>query len=282
MFALVLCRHEYRIATARPFDRVARPGSPDMSFAPDNIPDALKWGLDEIATIRSVEDGVRVTTHCMYPSNGLVQVTVRGGARTIIASDEGGGVEEALSAGIPLKEYDRGLGHLVRDQGLFIKKGIVFTPQMPLEAAPLAVLLVANASQEVARWLYEHTKIKRSRDFRTLLAEFLKSRFDDRVEHNAVIFGHSNKPHRFANVISFSNGRRLIVDPVTNEPSSINARVVANLDVKATENPAIEQRIVYDDDEHWAPADLNLLQVGANVIPYSRSSDVIERLAARA
>jgi hypothetical protein len=153
---------------------------------------------------------------------------------------------------------------------------------MPLEAAPLAVLLVANASQEVARWLYEHTKIKRSRDFRTLLAEFLKSRFDDRVEHNAVIFGHSNKPHRFANVISFSNGRRLIVDPVTNEPSSINARVVANLDVKATENPAIEQRIVYDDDEHWAPADLNLLQVGASVIPYSRSSDVIERLAARA
>jgi hypothetical protein len=41
-------------------------------------------------SVGDVDDALRVTTHCMYPSNGLVQVTVRGGANTIVASDEGG------------------------------------------------------------------------------------------------------------------------------------------------------------------------------------------------
>lgn len=250
-----------------------------MSFAPENILGAIRLGLDEIAAVKRVADGWRVTTHCMYPSNGLVQVTIRGGAHTVVASDEGGAIGEALSAGIPMRDYDHAVARLVRDQGLLIKEGVIFTPQVPIEAAAVAILHVANASQEAARWLYEHTKIKRTRDFKALLADFLKRRFDDRVAHNAVIIGHSNKPHRFANVISFPDGRRLIVDPVANEASSVNARVVANLDVKATHDPMLRQRIVYDDEEDWTAADLNLLQVGATVIPFSRSSEVIERLA---
>jgi hypothetical protein len=58
-------------------------------------------GLDEMAVVKRVGYGVRVTTHCMYPSNGLVQVMVRGGVSTVVVSDEGGAMEEALAAGIP-------------------------------------------------------------------------------------------------------------------------------------------------------------------------------------
>jgi hypothetical protein len=248
--------------------------------------DKMHWLLayhcfDPKLAIKQVEDGLRLTTHCMYPSNGRVQVTVRGGTSTVVASDEGGALGEALAAGIPMKDFSRQLAHLVRDQGLLFKDGVIFTPQMPIGAAPLAVLLVANASQEIARWLYEHMKIKRSRDFKKMLAAFLKETFDDRVTATTIV-GHSHKAHKFANVISFANGTRLIVDPVANEPSSINARVVANLDVKATNDPLIDQRIVYDDEEEWTPADLNLLQVGAFAVPFSRSSEVIGRLAAGA
>lgn len=250
-----------------------------MSFAPDSIYEPLVDGLHRMAAIKQIDRGWRVVTHCMYPSNGLVEVTVRGGVRTIVASDEGGAFGEALSAGIPVRDYSRMLTHLVKDQGLLMKAGVIFTPQVPIEGAALSVLLVANASQEVARWLFDHTKVKRTRDFRVMLAEFLRRRFEDRLEHNAVIVGHSNKPHRFANMISFGDGRRLIVDPVTNEASSINARVVANLDVKARNDPALNQRIIYDDEERWAASDLNLLQVGAITVPFSRSHEVIERLA---
>jgi hypothetical protein len=114
-----------------------------------------------------------------------------------------------------------------------------------------------------------------------VLAEFLKLTFDDRVSHNAIIVGHSNKPHKFAKVL-LPNGRRLIVDPAAHDASSINARVVSNLDVRAIRDPLLEQRIVYDDKEDWTPADLNLLQVGATVVPFSRSSEVIRRIAASA
>ena len=253
-----------------------------MSSAIENILDSVRSGLAVLASLRPVDDGVRVTTHCMYPSNGLVQVTVRGGVGTVVASDEGGAMSEALAAGIEVAEHYRGIAHRLRDQGLFMKEGVVFTPKVPLEAAPVAVLHVANASQETARWLFDHARIRRTRDFKAMLADFLKKIFDDQVSNNSIIVGHSNKPHRFANIISLSNRRKLIVDPVSNEASSINARVVANLDVRATDNPLITQRIVYDDEDNWTPADLNLLQVGAIVVPFSRSSEVIGRIAANA
>jgi hypothetical protein len=249
-----------------------------MSFAPD-ILKVAHHGLSELASIRRVDDGIVATTHCMYPSNGLVQVTVRGGEETIVASDEGRAFGEALSAGIEVRDYDRSLSHLVKDHGLILKGSVIYTPRMPIVATPLAILLVANASQEVARWMYDHVKIKRTRDFRAMLSDFLEKRFDNRVSHNTPVVGHSNKRHRFANVIDLGHERKLIIDPVSNEPSSVNARVVANLDVKAVGNPNIIQRIIYDDEDDWSPADLNLLQVGAVVVPFSRASEVIERLA---
>jgi hypothetical protein len=245
---------------------------------PDFLLTEVLVELPKLVSAKRVHDGVVATTHCMYPSNGLVQVTIRGGEDTIVASDEGGAFGEALSAGIPVKDYDRTLGALVKEHGLLLKDGVIHTPRMPLKATPLAILLVANASQEVARWMYDHVKIRRTRDFKAMLAEFLTKKFDDRVSHNAVVFGHSNKPHRFANVISLGDERKLIVDPVANEASSINARVVANLDVQSLKNPKIIQRIVYDDEDDWSPADLNLLQVGAIAVPFSRAGEVIERL----
>lgn len=252
-----------------------------MSKAPDLITLAQS-GLSELASIARVEDGIVVTTHCMYPSNGLVRVTVRGGDQTIVASDEGGALGEALAAGIEVKDYDRALSHLVNEHGLIIREGVIYTPQMPIVSAPLAILLVANTSQEVARWMFDHVKIKRTRDFKALLSDFLTKRFDKRVAHNEFVMGHSNKRHKFANVIDLGHDRKLIVDPVSNDASSINARVVANLDVKANEDPNIIQRIVYDDEDDWSPADLNLLQVGAIAVPFSRSGEVIERLAVAA
>lgn len=252
-----------------------------MSFAPD-----LAWligrDLEKLASIERVSDGVRVTTHCLYPSNGLVRVTVRAGTETAVVSDDGAGLGEALAAGIPVRNYTNALSHLVADQGLLLKDGMIFTPMIPLDAASLAILHVANASQEVARWLYDHLHVKRSRDFRVVLAEFLKAKFEERLVRNAVIVGHSQKPHRFANVVDLPGGSKLIVDPVTHEASSINARVVANLDVKANNDHRVHQRIVYDDDESWSAADLNLLQVGAFAVPFSRSAEVIGKIASSA
>jgi hypothetical protein len=251
-----------------------------MSEILDTIAETVTRGMRDIATIEMMDDGVRFTTHCMYPSNGLVRVTIRGGRETIYASDEGEAVGEALSAGATLKDPDRILRGLVRAQGLEISNGIIRSSRMPLEAAPLAILSVSNTSRDVAHWLYDHHKIRRDRDFRKMLSDFLKTSFEERVAAAAIV-GKSHKTHKFQNVISFPNGRRLIIDSVANDPSSINARVVAHLDVRNTNDATLDQRIVYDDEEKWSPADLNLLQVGASVIPFSRAPEVIQRAAER-
>lgn len=247
----------------------------------DAIASSIDRGMRDVSSIEMVEDGVRFTTHCMYPSNGLVRVTVRGGRESLYATDEGEAVGEALSAGATLTNPDKLLRGLVRANGLEIERGIIHSKRMPLEAAPLAILSVANAARDVAYWLYDHHRIRRERDFRHLVAEFLKNSFEDRVSAASIV-GKSNKPHKFANVISFPNGRRLIVDTVANDPQSINARVVANLDVRSINDPSLDQRIVYDDDEKWSPSDINLLQVGAHVVPFSEAPHVIKLAAERA
>ena len=239
----------------------------------------LEGSLRELVTVRPFDDGLQVTTHCMYPSNGLVRVMVRGGRDTLVASDEGEALGEALAAGIEVRNPDKMLRGMVREQGLLISGGVIHTPKMPTEAASLAVLHVANTAKEVAHWLYDHNRVKRSRDFRQVLSDLLSATFREHVTHNTTVVGASNKSHRFANIIYFSNGRRLIVDSVANEASSINSRIVANMDVKATNDPTIEQRIVFDEDDGWSAADLNLLQVGAVAVPFSRSSEVIARIA---
>jgi hypothetical protein len=250
-----------------------------MSYEPPDFADFIGHELTSLISMTRVSDGIRLTTHCMYPSNGFVQVTVRGGATRITASDEGGAFGEAIAAGIPVADYhNKSLAGMVREQGLTLKDGVIFTPLVPLEAAAVAILHVANASQEMARWFYEHSKIKRARDFRLLLSDFLRVSFSDRVRPERIV-GLSNKQHKFDNVLHLEAGRRLIIDSVANDASSINARVVANLDVKSIGDPLLEQRIVYDDEEIWTPADLNLLQVGAPAIPFSRSQEVIYRLA---
>jgi len=53
------------------------------------------------------------------------------------ASDEGGAVGEALGAGLPFKAYNGILAHLITDQGLLIREGVIFTPRIPIEAVSL-------------------------------------------------------------------------------------------------------------------------------------------------
>ena len=239
----------------------------------------LREELNRIAAWTPTEDGARVTTHCMYPSNGLVDVVVRVGRHSAVVSDDGGAMSEAMSAGINISPNDWQLQRLLSSQGLEIKKGIISAPQVPLAEVPVTILLVANAAKDVAAWRYDHAKVKRHRDFRKALGDLLSRTFEERLTRNAVVAG-KRKQHTFANVIILPSEDLLIVDPVSREPSSINARVVSNLDVAQAENPKIRQRLVYDDEDEWTPQDLGLLGiVGVPIVPFSRSPQVIQRIA---
>lgn len=234
--------------------------------------------LAEAFDVRAENDGVRVTTHCVYPSNGFVQVVVRGGKDTFFVSDEGGALQEIAAAGAEIQKPDKQVQHLVAPMGLMISGGVIRSPQCPAESISVAVALVANASKEVADWFFDHARIERQRNFRELVKKFLSAKFEN-VRHHEIIVGKSNKPHKFENLVLLPNGVRMIFDPVIYDPASINARVVANMDVRQAEYENLSQHIVYDDSDNWKVEDLNLLQVGAEVIPFSKATSALKALA---
>jgi hypothetical protein len=225
-------------------------------------------------------DGVRVSTHVLYPSNGTVSVVIRGGAASFMVSDDGGGVQELTSAGINATLSDRAIRAQLRFNGLQVERGAIITPLVPLEAIPAAILLVANASRTVAEWGLNHLAFSTVRNFKEDLAQLLDRYFHDQLRTDEMIVGRSNKPHKFGHVIYLGGDRKLLVDPVINDASSINSRVVANMDVKMAENPLIEQIIVYDDSLRWKSSDLKLLELGARTVAFSQAQPVLQRLRA--
>jgi hypothetical protein len=243
-----------------------------------DLKSSIESSLQRVFKVEASTDGLRVTTSCIYPSGGLVRVIVRSGRESLVVSDEGEAVGEAFSAGIEVHSVDRLLTKFVKLRGLSISKGVIQSGEIPIHEASIAIAQVANVAKDAASYLYEKGGIKKKRDFKYQISRFLEDNFRDRLAQDKLL-GASHKLHKFENVVSFSNGKKLIIDTVLHDASSINSRVVANLDVRSLQDPLVEQRIIFDDAELWPSADLALLQVGATLIPFSRHREAITRLA---
>jgi hypothetical protein len=241
------------------------------------IVDIVRDAILDVSSLQETSSGVRVTTHCMYPSNSLVSVYVNGGNNTFVVSDDGNAIKELTASGIDLQQSTKAISNYALMLGVAYKNGSLYTPQVSLKELSIAIILVANSSKELATHLLSNTKIKNKRNFKELVHQFLSNKFDlDKVKPMKFI-GESNKPHKFDNVIVLNNERKLIVDPVIKDAASINARVVANIDIKSKKLTGIEQRIIYDDEDDWTPSDINLLTIGATVIPFSKADLALQQ-----
>ena len=226
-----------------------------------------------------MDDGVRVSTHVLYPSNGAVSVVVRGGEDTFLVSDEGGAVSNISSSGIPAVFSDRMIGAQIRTKGLRVHDGSIMSPMVSLDDVPSAIMTVANASRTIADWGLARFPFVTPRNFREDLSALLGRHFHDNLKNDEAVIGKSNKPHKFGHVIYLQGARKLLIDPVVNDASSINARLVSNLDVRMNENPQISQLIVFDDRLKWKSSDLKLLELGAQTLAFSHAEPEISRLA---
>lgn len=243
-----------------------------------SIIEYVRNSLSTISHSQEINGVVRVSTQCMYPSNTLVSVFVEGGKNTFIVTDNGGAIKELASNGIDLQTSYKSIDQFVKSQGAIYSCGIISSPQATLKELPAAIILVANLSKELATYLLGHAKIKRKRNFKELVHNFLSDKFERQRVKTMEFIGDSNKSHRFENVIILNNERKLIVDPVVKDHASINSRVVANIDIKSKNISGIEQRIIYDDEEEsWSSVDINLLTLGAIVIPFSKADAALQR-----
>jgi len=243
--------------------------------------DTVRRAVRTVVRCDRAHDGVWVTTHCLYPSNSSVRVLVRGEADEFVVSDEGGAVDEVISLGLAFPDAERIIRRMARRQGLKVAKGQVYSPSVGVDGIGAAVILVANVSKEAAHWGVDHMGFSTPRNFRVELTKLIDGLVGPEIVHeqDGHLVGASNKPHRFEHMIRLS-GRIILIDPVMNDASSINAKVVAHLDVRGAEHRNLDQRLVYDDEAKWLAADLNLLRVGATPVPFSQMPEVLPRLVA--
>ena len=232
--------------------------------------------LQPFATYVEREDAVAVPTACMYPTNAWVTVYVRGGPNGAVVSDDGQAIEELTVQNREIHNPDRFLQRFCKRAGLEVKSGTINSPRIAGSQLPAAIAFVANASAEAVFWGMDKLRVRARRNLGEELERLLRTSLPKQtLEKDFEIEGKSARHYKFANAVRLSE-KFVLIDPVFPEPSSINARGIAHMDVSQKKDDSIIQRLIYDDDEDWKAPDLNLLQMAATVVPYSRADQVVE------
>ena len=124
--------------------------------------DEVAARMQSIQRFTPVENGVRVNTHCMYPSNDMVHVTVYGSGSSYIVTDSGRAVSQAEKAGAKIEKPDAfAKARDIKSQGLLMENGAIRSPVVELDAVPAAIMLVANASKEIADHIFNVYRLSR-------------------------------------------------------------------------------------------------------------------------
>lgn len=242
-----------------------RSGASGQGYAAMN----LEQQLLSLVRVHPIDGGWAVDTTCLLPTGEVVTVTVRGGDREATVSDDGLAVAEIENVGADLHDPDRSLRRYASRYGVNIKNGQFFL-RVPTDEAGAAVMLVANAVSDAVSSEISKARLTPVRDIRKALSDFLRMRLPQLGEHKDRLAG-KYATHEFQHVYEGSERKRkLIVDAVLPEPSSINSRIVAHIDVKQEYGHQIDQYIVFDDTARWTTDKLGLMQLAASLVPFSQ------------
>ena len=234
-----------------------------------NTAEYVHEAMAPFATYEERHGAVAVTTSCLYPSNAMVTVFVRGGPNGAVVSDDGRTIDELTALNREIPNADKFLYRFCRQTGLKAQEGKIVSPKITGNQLVATIAFVANASASAAAWGVEKLKLRRRRNLREELEKLLNQSFASaKIQRRRYIEGKSTRQYCFHNVIRL-DGRVLVIDPVTRDPNSINSHAIAHLDVSRLRNDTIIQRLVFDDEEKWNAADLNLLQMAATLVPFS-------------
>lgn len=236
--------------------------------------------LTLFSTFNKVQDAVVVQTHCLYPDNAIVAVWVRGSPEYgFVASDEGRAIDELTTCNREIPNVDRFLARFCQRGGLSASKGNIVSPRVGMQGLVSAILFVANASAEAVSKGLDALKSHRPRSLRRDLESVMIGTFpSQRIKRDVHLQGETSRYYRFEAEIDIGEGSRLLIDPVTPDANSINARHVAHYDFGRRSDARFIQHIVYDDRENWRAADLSLLQMAATIVPYSKAGSVLRRI----
>ena len=245
-----------------------------------NIAEHVNEALKPFSAHRESDGAVAVTTTCMYPSNALVTVFVRGAMNGAVVSDDGQAIDELTALNRDIPDADKFLHRFCNRSGMKSSKGVIFSPRIEWRQLPAAVAFVANTSVAAVTAGLQILKKRASRDLRKELDHVLFQSFPGhRIKKGFRVVGHSSRAYSFNAV--HVNTNILIMDPVGPDANSVNSRAIAHFDIGRNKDDTIIQRLIYDDHLQWKAADLNLLQAAAKVVPFSNIGPAVSEFVDR-
>lgn len=243
-----------------------------------SITEYVNEALKPFSTYQERHGAVPVTTTCLYPSNAMVTVFVRGGPNGAVVSDDGQAIDELTALNRDIPDADRFLYRFCRQSGMKAEKGVIFSPRIEWRQLSAAIAFVANTSAAAVTAGLQSLKTRRGRDLHKELDDLLFRSFpEDRIKRKFRVVGQSTRSYSLD--IVHVNSHILIVDSVVPDPNSIHSRATAHFDIGRRQDDSIIQHLVYDDEENWKAADLNLLQTVTTIVPLSQAEPVMREYA---
>ncbi|MFN7389255.1 hypothetical protein [Brevundimonas sp.] len=220
--------------------------------------------------------GLRVTTHCLYPSFDPVEVFVTPFGEGFIVNDGGGASASAWDHG--REGMDRCLAKASARFGVLAKGGVIEARASSADWLKAAILGVANASAAAAEAALERTVVVAERAMADRIFEALahvvpKASIAREFEHR----GSSGKNWRYDFGVS-ANDNLLLVNAVAPHHASISAKYVAFADTPDDEED-VRKLAVYS--KKLETADATLITQVATLVPVGSVERGVRRVLSR-
>lgn len=233
--------------------------------------EAVKIALEEYQEVKITDKGLRVPTHCLYPSFEQVFVFCVKHGEEIIVHDGNGAARSAWIHGASEKNISHALRTKANQYGMEVSERQIRTRINGMDWLWAGVVSVANTSAQAAyaslgkiRKIREEQVIKKAREILLGNPELKRptQMLDVKMGYNFI--GSSGKMHRCEMLIKTGN-KKILVSAVTPHPNSVAAKYLEFSDM---EDPDVSKRLIYDPS--LSPEDKNILGRVADLANFSQ------------
>jgi len=214
------------------------------------------------------DDGLRVRTHCLYPSFEQVEVFVVRHGEGFIVHDGAGAAGAAWLHGAEAKALARSLKTAAASFGCSVKDHTIKTIAPSDEWLWAAVASVANAASDAARASVGRIRQTEEENLiRKTKAILDSARWRPETRLDAQYPGQSGKIHTFDLMIEHEK-QTALMDAVVSHPNSIAAKYLAFSDTES--RPGLYKYALYDNN--LAPEDKALLSNVSDLVAFNAIS----------
>lgn len=228
--------------------------------------------LSDFEGCEATSDGVRLRTHCMYPSFSTVFVHVVGYGDGYVVHDGGEAASAAWIHGRDDRLISSRLGSAAERFGITFDRGQLTARVESIDWLASAILSVANAAAIGVNSIVEEAGRSAGERLKDRVQHILAEAFNTAaVARDVELSGASGKAHRFDFAVR-DHGALALIDAVTPHPLSIASRFTAFSDTRSAK---VKGLAIFD--RMLDAPDRALLSQVADVVPLASMTQTLRR-----